>query len=346
MVPSAGGVCPVAMTYTSSSPVCREAHPYSGRDKPDRPWAAGRALYLCFFGMHVLTPTVMEILARRVEALLTTSVSVRRGITLSDALAELALREKYTALEEHAQRFDVGVKYGLLTAQLALALSGRDREDVLARLVELLSTRELGREPRWAVRRVREPDHAQCAHQGDCLERCGCTRPVARRCLCRHGRSRPARRMRCFESFRHFTACTNAFERCSISPFTGSIFHGRDCSSVGRSRSAAMSIYSNVGSRRPYGPFSRSSGSRVPTLVSQVPQQRPTTGWAFRHSLIRSVGVCARCVVTNGCSGWATRWITRYASGRSCGAHAGGGLYPILHEATPVRMDLGHSPGG
>lgn len=66
---------------------------------------------------------------------------------MSDALAELALREKYLALEEHAQRFDVGVKYGLLTAQLALALSGHDREDVLARLVELLSTRELGREP-------------------------------------------------------------------------------------------------------------------------------------------------------------------------------------------------------
>ncbi len=54
----------------------------------------------------------MEILARRVRALTTTSVSVRRSITLSDALAELALREKYLALEEHAQRFDVGVKYG------------------------------------------------------------------------------------------------------------------------------------------------------------------------------------------------------------------------------------------
>lgn len=103
--------------------------------------------YLCFFGMHVLTPTVMEILARRVEALTSVSVGARQSLTLSDALVELALREKYLALEEHAQRFDVGVKYGLLTAQLALALSGRDRVDVLARLVELLSTRELGREP-------------------------------------------------------------------------------------------------------------------------------------------------------------------------------------------------------
>jgi hypothetical protein len=31
------------------------------------------------------------------------------------------------------------VRYGLLTAQLALALSGRDRDDVLSQLVELLA---------------------------------------------------------------------------------------------------------------------------------------------------------------------------------------------------------------
>ncbi|OQA22413.1 MAG: UTP--glucose-1-phosphate uridylyltransferase [Chloroflexi bacterium ADurb.Bin360] len=90
--------------------------------------------YLCFFGMHVLTPAVMEILG----ALLAQRIT---GITLSAALAELARREKYLALEENAARYDVGVKYGLFTAQLALALNGRDRELVLSRLVELLATR-------------------------------------------------------------------------------------------------------------------------------------------------------------------------------------------------------------
>jgi len=55
----------------------------------------------------------------------------------------LAQREKYLALEERAQRFDVGVKYGLLIAQLALALNGRDRDLVLRRLLELLVNREL-----------------------------------------------------------------------------------------------------------------------------------------------------------------------------------------------------------
>ena len=97
--------------------------------------------YLCFFGMHVLTPTVMEILAQQVA-----DAGERGGVTLSAALAVLATREKYLALdaERRAWRYDVGVKYGLLTAQLALALSGQDREDVLARLLELVAQRELG----------------------------------------------------------------------------------------------------------------------------------------------------------------------------------------------------------
>jgi UTP--glucose-1-phosphate uridylyltransferase len=94
--------------------------------------------YLCFFGMHVLTPAVLEILAQQVA-----EAGVRGRVTLSAALSVLATREKYLALEERARRFDVGVKYGLLTAQLALALSGDDREEVLGRLVEVLAQREL-----------------------------------------------------------------------------------------------------------------------------------------------------------------------------------------------------------
>jgi len=41
-------------------------------------------------------------------------------------------------------RYDLGARYGLLTAQLALALSGKDRDEILSQLVELLATRELG----------------------------------------------------------------------------------------------------------------------------------------------------------------------------------------------------------
>ena len=94
--------------------------------------------YLCLFGMHVLTPTVMDILEHQVSA-----AGQRGGVTLSGALTLLAAHEKYLAFEERERRYDVGVKYGLLIAQLALVLSGQDREDVLIRILELLAYREL-----------------------------------------------------------------------------------------------------------------------------------------------------------------------------------------------------------
>jgi UTP--glucose-1-phosphate uridylyltransferase len=86
--------------------------------------------YLCFFGIHVLTPTVMEILFKGAP-------------TLSAALGELARQEQYLALEDEGRRYDLGVRYGLLVAQLALALNGQDRAQVLAQMVELLADREL-----------------------------------------------------------------------------------------------------------------------------------------------------------------------------------------------------------
>jgi UTP--glucose-1-phosphate uridylyltransferase len=93
--------------------------------------------YLCFFGMHVLTPAVMDILADEVA-----KRGAQGNVQLTAALAKLAARERYLACELHGRRYDIGVKYGLLTAQLALALAGRDRDEVLSGLVELLAHRE------------------------------------------------------------------------------------------------------------------------------------------------------------------------------------------------------------
>lgn len=90
--------------------------------------------YLCFFGMHVLTGTVMETLLELVGG-----TEGARGVHLSTALAKTAERERYLACELHGRRYDIGVKYGLLTAQLAIALSGPDRDEVLSHLVELLA---------------------------------------------------------------------------------------------------------------------------------------------------------------------------------------------------------------
>ena len=52
-------------------------------------------------------------------------------------------QEQYLALEDTGRRYDLGARYGLLTAQLALALNGRDRDEVLSHLLELLAEREL-----------------------------------------------------------------------------------------------------------------------------------------------------------------------------------------------------------
>jgi len=86
--------------------------------------------YLCFFGMHVLTPSVMQTLARQLAA--------GRG-DLSPALAEAARHERYLAHEVQGRRHDLDLRYGLLTTQLALALAGKDRDEVLSLLVELLA---------------------------------------------------------------------------------------------------------------------------------------------------------------------------------------------------------------
>lgn len=92
--------------------------------------------YLCFFGMHLLTPALMEILSKHVAR-----ANGRGNVQLTPALAQLAEREHYFACELDGRRYDIGAKYGLLVAQLALALCGQDREEVLMNLVELLAGR-------------------------------------------------------------------------------------------------------------------------------------------------------------------------------------------------------------
>ncbi|MEQ1851106.1 MAG: UTP--glucose-1-phosphate uridylyltransferase, partial [Chthoniobacteraceae bacterium] len=95
--------------------------------------------YLCFFGMHVLTPAVHRLL----EGLLKNAAGRENTVHLREALTQLAAHERYLAAELDERRYDFGVKYGLLTAQLALALDGKDRDEVLRGIVELLATNRL-----------------------------------------------------------------------------------------------------------------------------------------------------------------------------------------------------------
>jgi UTP--glucose-1-phosphate uridylyltransferase len=89
--------------------------------------------YLCFFGMHVLPASIFG----HIELELGAAAPARPS--LSSALARLLGKERWLACEVDARRFNLGEKYGLLTAQLALALAGRERDEVLTQLVELLA---------------------------------------------------------------------------------------------------------------------------------------------------------------------------------------------------------------
>lgn len=89
--------------------------------------------YLCFFGMHVLTPAIFELLE---DALAAAPAS---ELMLTPALEELARREKYLALEVAGSRYDIGAVFGLLRTQIALALSGRERDRALTTILETIS---------------------------------------------------------------------------------------------------------------------------------------------------------------------------------------------------------------
>ena len=98
--------------------------------------------YLCFFGMHVLTPSLFELLdtARR---------AARDGkVGLSPALNALAAREKYLAAVLEGRRANLEAHFGLLRAQIALGLSGTSRSDILALLAEELALAAEKQSPR------------------------------------------------------------------------------------------------------------------------------------------------------------------------------------------------------
>ena len=91
--------------------------------------------------MHVLTSTLMEILAEEWASSKEPPAPGKGSVPLTSALTKLAARERYLASELEGRRYDIGVKYGLLTAQLALALDGHNRDEVLSGLVDLLANR-------------------------------------------------------------------------------------------------------------------------------------------------------------------------------------------------------------
>jgi len=87
--------------------------------------------YLCFFGMHVLTAPVVEHLDQ--------SFTGEGDLPLTPSLAAAARGEKYLACEIKGLRFNIEEPYGLLRAQLGMALSGEGRDEVMRAMIELIA---------------------------------------------------------------------------------------------------------------------------------------------------------------------------------------------------------------
>ena len=92
--------------------------------------------YLCFFGMHVLTPRVFELLEEE-------RAKGNGDLQLTPALDTLAHRDKYLALELQGSRYDIGARFGLFEAQVALGLAGPYRSEILSKMVDLLAEAQL-----------------------------------------------------------------------------------------------------------------------------------------------------------------------------------------------------------
>lgn len=88
--------------------------------------------YLCFFGMHVFTPAIFDILEKHVA-------QGSNNVLLTPALQELAGSDKYLALEVKGNRYDLSRKLGWLQAQIALGLAGQGHSETLSAMVELLA---------------------------------------------------------------------------------------------------------------------------------------------------------------------------------------------------------------
>lgn len=96
--------------------------------------------YLCLFGMHVLTPAVLDLLQHHLD-----QADAGAAIDLSSSLSQLAQREQYLAFEVEGSRHNISYKYGLLFAQLAICLGGDDRDLILTKMVNLLADSQHGR---------------------------------------------------------------------------------------------------------------------------------------------------------------------------------------------------------
>jgi len=114
------------------------------KEKPDVGYARrhlmtpGVALdhYLCHFGVHVFPPLIFECLARHIHD----NVRENGEIQLTSAQEKMrTMLSRYYGYEVLGERYDAGVPFGLMEAQVALGMAGVHRQELIESLARLLT---------------------------------------------------------------------------------------------------------------------------------------------------------------------------------------------------------------
>jgi len=100
-------------------------------------------LFLCHFGMHVFPPAIFDAIGHHIDQ----DIREKNEIQLTNAqeyMREHLLKDEgeapgYAACLIEGQRFDTGIPYGLMESQLALALAGKHRDQIVEAIARLLA---------------------------------------------------------------------------------------------------------------------------------------------------------------------------------------------------------------
>ena len=93
-------------------------------------------MYLCFFGMHIMTPQIFDCLQYAMDN------NLRENNEFQFTSAQERLRAsggRYLAFEAIGDRHDIGIPFGYAQTQAALALNSVYKEQMLASLVHTLA---------------------------------------------------------------------------------------------------------------------------------------------------------------------------------------------------------------
>jgi len=96
--------------------------------------------FLAHFGMHVFPPQIFDALEHHI----TNDLREKNEIQLTSAqeFMRTHLIKKYFCFDVHGERYDTGIPFGLMETQIALALAGVHRQEIVESLA-LLLTRQL-----------------------------------------------------------------------------------------------------------------------------------------------------------------------------------------------------------